>query len=164
MGSCSIFSGPSQVRHFPDFSEGNPADIQTKPPQSRHVRAIGKHLRAFPRSDFPATLLPAAIRASSSAVYQTPRWRAAGQPPRSLQTAAAPRTRPTGTGVIEGLLASHSSVIYGFETGTAKYAVLTPLASIALPVISPWSFMSLALSRRAEKPPLSSLRSIGVLP
>ena len=36
-------------------------------------------------------------------------------------------------------------------SGTAKYAVLTLFSSIALPVISPLSFMSLALSRRAEK-------------
>jgi hypothetical protein len=35
-------------------------------------------------------------------------------------------------------------------TGTAKYAVLTPFASIARPVISPLSFMSLALRRWAE--------------
>jgi len=48
-------------------------------------------------------------------------------------------------------------------TGTAKYGVLTP-ASIALPVISPLSLMSFAVSRRAEKPPLRSLRSVGVLP
>jgi hypothetical protein len=48
-------------------------------------------------------------------------------------------------------------------TGAAKYGVLTP-ASIALPVISPLSFMSFAVSRRAEKPPLRSLRSVGVLP
>src|SRR4029453_19103274 len=49
-------------------------------------------------------------------------------------------------------------------TGTAKYAVLTPFASIALPVISPLSFMSLAVSPLAEKLPFSSLRSVGILP
>src|SRR5437588_11522889 len=49
-----------------------------------------------------------------------------------------------------------------FETGTAKYAVLTLFASIALPVISPLSFMSLALSRRAGNPgAFRSLRSVG---
>jgi len=39
-------------------------------------------------------------------------------------------------------------LIHGFETGTAKYAVNTPVVgSTALPVISPLLFMSLALSR-----------------
>ena len=38
------------------------------------------------------------------------------------------------------------------ETGTAKYASLAPVTGsvIALPVISPLSFMSLAVSRMAE--------------
>jgi hypothetical protein len=49
-------------------------------------------------------------------------------------------------------------------TGTAKYVVLTPFASMALPVISPLSLMSLAVSSLAEKLPFSSLRSVGMLP
>jgi hypothetical protein len=56
------------------------------------------------------------------------------------------------------------SLPYGPLTGTGKYDVLTLLESMALPVISPLLFMSLALSSRAEKPPLRSLRSLGVLP
>jgi hypothetical protein len=53
---------------------------------------------------------------------------------------------------------------YG-ETGTAKYAVNTPVAgSVALPVISPLLFMSFALVSFAEKLPLKSFRSFGVLP
>ena len=51
------------------------------------------------------------------------------------------------------------------ETGTVKYAVNTPvIGSIALPVICPALFMSLALARVAGKPPLTSFRSVGVLP
>src|SRR4026208_77099 len=49
------------------------------------------------------------------------------------------------------------------ETGTAKYAVRPIIGSIALPVISPLSFISFALARTPEKPPLKSLRSEGTL-
>ena len=47
---------------------------------------------------------------------------------------------------------------------TAKYGVLTLLASIALPVISPLSLMPFAVSSRIGKRPLRSLRSVGSAP
>jgi len=52
------------------------------------------------------------------------------------------------------------------ERGTARYAVNAPVFGlVALPVISPLLFMSLALVSTAVKPgTLRSFRSVGVLP
>jgi hypothetical protein len=54
-------------------------------------------------------------------------------------------------------------LFYG-ESGTAKYAVNTPVSVLALPVISPLLLMSLAFVSFKGKLPLRSFRSVGVLP